>query len=49
MPQKISSQDSEKQDDIFKLLDNVVKTGIPLEFKRKGKRLVIRPAEKKFG
>lgn len=47
MRQKISNPKSEKQDDIYKLLDNVVKTGVPVEFKRKGKRLVIGPAEKK--
>ena len=44
MPQQIS--DINIQKDILKLLDKVVKTGIPLEIERKGKRLLISPAKK---
>jgi PHD/YefM family antitoxin component YafN of YafNO toxin-antitoxin module len=32
---------------IYKVLDEVVKTGKPLELKRKGSRLAIAPLEKK--
>jgi len=46
MPQQLPSSNSEKQNDIFRLLDKVVKTGVPVELERKGKRLVISPAEK---
>lgn len=35
------------QKDIFKILDKVAETGVPLEIKRKGKRLIICPAENK--
>ena len=35
------------QRDIIGLLDKVVKTGVPVEIERKGKRLVISPAEKR--
>ena len=34
------------QRDIIGLLDKVVKTGVPVEIERKGKRLLISPAEK---
>ncbi len=45
MPQQVS--DINIQKDILKLLDKVVKTGIPLEIERKGKRLLICPAKKR--
>ena len=32
--------------DILRLLDKVVKTGIPVEIERKGKRLLVSPARK---
>jgi len=35
------------QRDIIGLLDKVVKTGVPVEIERKGKRLLISPAEKR--
>jgi hypothetical protein len=35
------------QRDIIGLLDKVVKTGVPVEIERKGKRLLIIPAEKR--
>ena len=35
------------QNDIFQLLDKVIKTGVPVEIERKGKRLLISPAEKR--
>ena len=44
MPQQIS--DITIQKDILKLLDKVVKTGVPLEIEIKGKRLLISPAKK---
>jgi len=44
MPQQVS--DINIQKDILKLLDKVVKTGVPLEIERKGKRLLISPAKK---
>ena len=44
MAQKASSSNIQK--DILGLLDKVAKTGIPLEIERKGKRLLITPAEK---
>jgi len=44
MPQQIS--DANIQKDILRLLDKVVKTGVPLEIERKGKRLLIIPAKK---
>lgn len=37
----------EKEEEIIQLLDQVVETGIPVEFERKGKRLRIVPAEKR--
>ena len=36
------------QKDIFQILDKVAETGIPLEIKRRGKRLIICPAENKL-
>ena len=45
MPQTVS--DSNIQRDILGLLDKVVKTGVPVEIERKGKRLIISPAEKR--
>ncbi len=44
MPQQASDINTQK--DILRLLDKVVKTGIPVEIERKGKRLRISPAEK---
>jgi hypothetical protein len=44
MPQQVS--DINIQEDILRLLDKVVKTGVPLEIERKGKRLLISPAKK---
>ena len=38
--------DSNIQRNILELLDKVVKTGIPEEIERKGRRLLISPAEK---
>ncbi len=35
------------QEDILQLLDKVVSTGVPVEIERKGKRLLISPAEKR--
>ena len=45
---KVPQQNSDIniQKDILKLLDKVVKTGVPLEIERKGKRLLISPAKK---
>jgi len=40
------ASDSNIQNDILGLLDTVVKTGVPVEIERKGKRLLISPAEK---
>ncbi len=45
MAQPVS--DSNIQRDILGLLDKVVKTGVPVEIERKGKRLLISPAEKR--
>ena len=36
------------QKDIFQILDKVAETGMPLEIKRRGKRLIICPAENKL-
>ena len=44
MPQQAS--DTNIQKDILGILDKVVKTGVPMEIERKGKRLLISPAEK---
>ena len=41
MPQQAS--DSNIQKNILELLDKVVKTGVPVEIERKGKRLLISP------
>lgn len=45
MPQQVS--DLNIQNDIFQLLDKVIKTGVPVEIERKGKRLLISPTEKR--
>ena len=45
MPQKVSHGNIEE--DILHLLDKVLKTGVPVEIERKGKRLLISPAEKR--
>ena len=44
MPQQVP--DKHIQKDLLRLLDKVVKTGTPVEIERKGKRLLISPAEK---
>ena len=44
IPQQASGINIEK--DILPLLDKVIKTGVPLEIERKGKRLLICPAKK---
>jgi hypothetical protein len=44
MSQQVSDINIEKN--ILRLLDKVVKTGVPLEIERKGKRLLISPAKK---
>ena len=44
MPQQVSDKNIQK--DFLRLLDQVVKTGTPVEIERKGKRLLISPAEK---
>ena len=44
MPQQVSGVNIQK--DILKLLDKVVKTGVPIQIERKGKRLFISLAEK---
>jgi len=36
------------QKNIFQILDKVAETGVSLEIKRKGKRLIIRSAENKL-
>jgi hypothetical protein len=41
------SLDPNIQRDILRLLDKAVKTGVPVEIERKGKRLLISPAEKR--
>ena len=40
------STDLKNQKDIFRLLDKVLKTGTPIVLERKGRRLLISPAEK---
>lgn len=45
MPQQTCYRDS--QEDILQLLDKVLSTGEPVEIERKGKRLLISPAEKR--
>jgi hypothetical protein len=45
MPQQVSYRNI--QEDILKLLDKVLSTGVPVEIERKGKRLLISPAEKR--
>jgi len=45
MPQRVS--DIDIQTDILRLLDKVIKTGVPIEIERKGKRLLISPSEKR--
>ena len=44
MPQQVPDKNIQK--DLLRLLDKVVKTGTPVEIERKGKRLLISPAEK---
>ena len=46
MPQQVS--DLNIQNDIFQLLDKMIKTGLPVEIERKGKRLLISPAKKRW-
>jgi len=44
MPQQLTDKNIQKH--FLRLLDQVVKTGTPVEIERKGKRLLISPAEK---
>ena len=44
MPQQVPDKNIQK--DLLRLLDEVVKTGTPVEIERKGKRLLISPAGK---
>jgi hypothetical protein len=44
MSQQVS--DINIENNFLRLLDKVVKTGVPLEIERKGKRLLISPAKK---
>jgi hypothetical protein len=46
MPQQVFDSNLEKEENILRLVDRVIKTGVPVEFERKGKRLLIVPAEK---
>jgi hypothetical protein len=41
------SSDINDQKNLLRLLDRVAKTGVPVEIKRKGKRLLVSPVEKK--
>ena len=45
MPEQVSNLNI--PNNIFQLLDKVIKTGVPVEIERKGKRLLISPAEKR--
>jgi len=45
MPQQTCYRDT--QEDILQLLDKVLSTGEPVEIERRGKRLLISPAEKR--
>ena len=45
MPQQTCYRDT--QEDILQLLDKVLRTGEPVEIERRGKRLLISPAEKR--
>jgi hypothetical protein len=45
MPQQASDLNLQKE--IIRLLDKVVKTGVPVEIERAGRRLLISPAEKR--
>jgi len=46
MPTSNGHLNIKKPEDILQLLDTVVETGTPAELERKGKRLIISPAEK---
>jgi hypothetical protein len=41
------SSDTNNQKTLLRLLDRVAETGVPMEIQRKGKRLLVSPAEKK--
>ncbi|MCF8084397.1 MAG: type II toxin-antitoxin system Phd/YefM family antitoxin [Deltaproteobacteria bacterium] len=45
MPQQVSYGNIEE--DILKVLDEGLSTGVPVEIERKGKRLLISPAKKR--
>lgn len=45
MPQQVSYRNIEE--DILKVLDEVLSTGVPVEIERKGRRLLISPAKKR--
>jgi len=44
MPRKVTATELRKN--IYKLLDEVLNSNIPLEVERKGKRLIITPADR---
>ena len=44
MPRKVTATELRKN--IYKLLDEVLNSNIPLEVERKGKRLIIAPADR---
>ena len=41
------ASESNTQNEILRVLDKVAKDGVPVEIERKGKRLLISPAEKR--
>jgi hypothetical protein len=41
------ASESNNQNEILRVLDKVAKDGVPVEIERKGKRLLISPAEKR--
>ena len=43
MPRKVTATELRKN--IYKLLDDVLQSNIPLEVERKGKKIIISPAE----
>ncbi len=47
MPRKVTATELRKN--IYKLLDQVLSSNVPLEVERKGKRLIIIPADRKPG
>ncbi len=45
MPRKVTATELRKN--IYKLLDQVLSSNVPLEIERKGRRLIITPADRK--